>query len=160
MSIMPNFWWTDIHRQNFFPSSMLILGQKSWFLRTHHFEIPQPNWYYQIQAIILHTCDRHGLRSDDDFLEYSFRHNLLLAWDSPSLHSIEHWLQGLQVPQDRSALDSVIWKKIYLKKKHKTIPKIKGCQGGAWYKKSLVKVQIFWESLKNLKKMLILFWCY
>ena len=46
--IMPNFWWTDIPHRNlllFFLMSMLILGQKSFFLGPTIFEIPQPNRY-------------------------------------------------------------------------------------------------------------------
>ena len=39
--IMPNFWRTVIHQQNFFfPSSVLSLGQKSRFLGPTIFEIP------------------------------------------------------------------------------------------------------------------------
>ena len=44
------FRWTGIHRQNFFiffPLSMLILLQKSYFLGPTVLEIPQPNWYYR-----------------------------------------------------------------------------------------------------------------
>ena len=47
--IMPNFWWTVIHRRNFlmkFPLSMLILGQTSCFLGSTIFEILQPIWCY------------------------------------------------------------------------------------------------------------------
>ena len=46
---MPNFWRTvapRILKIQWFPSSMLIFGQKSCFLGPTIFKIPQPNWYY------------------------------------------------------------------------------------------------------------------
>jgi hypothetical protein len=49
--IMPNFWWTDIPRRNLlknFLMSMLIPGQKSYFLGLTIFKIPRPNWYYYV----------------------------------------------------------------------------------------------------------------
>ena len=52
--IIPNFWWTVIHwwiLLNCFPLSMLILGQKSCFLRPTIFEIPQLNWYYSRNTV-------------------------------------------------------------------------------------------------------------
>ena len=46
---MPNFWWTGaprILKIQSFPLSILIFGQKSYFLWPTISKIPQPNWYY------------------------------------------------------------------------------------------------------------------
>ena len=56
---MSNFWWTDIPLRNFlklFFKSMLIFGQKSYFLGPTILEIPQPNWYYNVNVICLTVC--------------------------------------------------------------------------------------------------------
>ena len=48
---MPNFWQTDIlciQKIQWIPLSMLIFGQNSCFLGPTFFEMPQPNWHYQV----------------------------------------------------------------------------------------------------------------
>ena len=53
---MPNFWRTVSHRRIFlkkFPLSMLIFGQKSCFLGSTIFEIPQLNWHYSLIVVYL-----------------------------------------------------------------------------------------------------------
>ena len=92
--IMPNFWRTGaphILKIQRFPLSMSILGQKACILGPTIFKIPQPNWYYCLEA----TFDFLRSRWSTDqkvFLSPKFKCTLRVSIGNLSIPILFHGL--------------------------------------------------------------------